>query len=272
MAVANHLAGLCREVRLVTQLGETERREQFVRTTLLPNVQAIILTKSGAPTIHKRRTVDLYSGSKLLEVYIMDDQLTSGEDARTLLTTLSQEIRDRDLTVVVDYGHGMMTAEAIDLLCDAAPFLAVNVQSNAGNRGFNPISKYRKAEYVCLAMHEVDVETRQREGTVQKRILEITRRIACPRFTITRGKDGSLHYDSLEGFKEAPALATRVLDRVGAGDAVLAVTALLAKLGAPRDVLSFVGNVAGAHLVAELGNRSPLERVALSKHITSLLK
>lgn len=272
LAVANHLAGLCREVRLVTQLGETERREQFVRTTLLPNVQAIILTKSGAPTIHKRRTVDLYSGSKLLEVYIMDDQLTSGEDARTLLTTLSQEIRDRDLTVVVDYGHGMMTAEAIDLLCDAAPFLAVNVQSNAGNRGFNPISKYRKAEYVCLAMHEVDVETRQREGTVQKRILEITRRIACPRFTITRGKDGSLHYDSLEGFKEAPALATRVLDRVGAGDAVLAVTALLAKLGAPRDVLSFVGNVAGAHLVAELGNRSPLERVALSKHITSLLK
>ena len=56
------------------------------------------------------------------------------------------------------------------------------------------------------------------------------------------------------------------------GQRGLAVTALLAKLGAPRDVLSFVGNVAGAHLVAELGNRSPLERVALSKHITSLLK
>lgn len=272
LAVANHLAGLSKEVRLVTQLGEAERREEFVRTALRPNVEATLLTKSGAPTIHKRRTVDRYSGSKLLEVYVMDDRITAGDDARALLEALKEAIHDRDLTVVTDYGHGMLTPEAIDLLCSDAPFLAVNAQSNAGNRGFNPISKYRKAEYVCLAMHEVDLETRQRDGCFQKRILEVTHRIACPRFTITHGMWGSLHYDIVEGFKEAPALATRVVDRVGAGDAVLAVTALLAKLGTPWDVLSFVGNVAGAHLVSELGNRSLLERVGLSKHITALMK
>ena len=69
-----------------------------------------------------------------------------------------------------------------------------------------------------------------------------------------------------------PALASRVLDRVGAGDAVLAVTALLVKLGAPWDIVGFVGNAAGAQMVAELGNRVPLDRIALSKHIVALLK
>lgn len=272
LAIANHLAGLCGEVKLVTQLGEAERREEFVRAALRPNVEPVFLTKSGAPTIHKRRTVDRYSGNKFLEIYVMNDRLTAADDAGALQAALSQAIHNRDLTVVADYGHGMLTPEAIALLCDSAPFLAVNVQSNAGNRGFNPISKYRRADYVCLASHEVEIETRRREGSPRDRALEITRRIACPRFTITQGKAGSLHYDAVAGFAEAPALAARVLDRVGAGDAVLAVTALLAKLGAPWDILAFVGNVAGAHLVAELGNRCPLERVALSKHIIALMK
>jgi len=272
LAIANHLAGLCGEVSLVTQLGDTERREDFVRGALRPNVKPILLTKSGSPTIHKRRIVDRYSGNKLLEVYLMEDGMTAREDARALLAALRQSLGGRDLTVVADYGHGMLTPEAIDLLCSTAPFLTVNVQSNAGNRGFNPISKYKRADYVCLAAHEVEIETRQRDGHMREGQLEIARRINCSRFTITIGKTGSLHYTPSEGFIEVPAFATRVLDRVGAGDAVLAVTALLAQLGAPWDIVGFVGNVGGAELVAELGNRMPLERVALSKHIIALMK
>ena len=83
---------------------------------------------------------------------------------------------------------------------------------------------------------------------------------------------GSLHYDVRDGFYEYPALATRVLDRVGAGDGVLATTSLLVQCGAPWDIIGFLGNVAGAELVAELGNRVPLDRVTLSKHVTALMK
>jgi bifunctional ADP-heptose synthase (sugar kinase/adenylyltransferase) len=177
----------------------------------------------------------------------------------------------RDVTVVADYGHGMLPPAAIDLLCERAPFLTVNVQSNAGNRGFNPISKYCRADYVCIAAHEVQVETRQRTVPPHEGVMVMIQHIKCPRFTVTLGKTGSIHYDG-QTFTEVPAFATRVLDRVGAGDAVLATTALLAQLGAPWDIVGFVGNVAGAELVAELGNRVLLERVSLSKHITTLLK
>jgi bifunctional ADP-heptose synthase (sugar kinase/adenylyltransferase) len=71
---------------------------------------------------------------------------------------------------------------------------------------------------------------------------------------------------------EAPSLAIQVRDRVGAGDAVLAISSLLKKLNAPWDIIAFLANVAGAELVAELGNRKPLERVPFSKHVVSLLK
>ncbi|MFP6644480.1 MAG: adenylyltransferase/cytidyltransferase family protein, partial [Candidatus Latescibacterota bacterium] len=49
LAIANHLAGFCEEVGLITYLGETERDEEFVRNALLPQVKAEFITKHGAP-------------------------------------------------------------------------------------------------------------------------------------------------------------------------------------------------------------------------------
>ena len=91
------------------------------------------------------------------------------------------------------------------MLCDRSPFLAMNVQSNAGNRGFNPVSKYKTADYVCLQQHEVEIETRQRDVDVRDQLSEVMRRIDCPRFTVTQGKLGSLHNGPNTGIVESPA-------------------------------------------------------------------
>jgi rfaE bifunctional protein kinase chain/domain/rfaE bifunctional protein nucleotidyltransferase chain/domain len=272
LAVANHLAGFCDQVGLITCLGEEERREDFIRQALLPNVQPTFVTKRGAPTIHKRRFVDQYSQSKLLELYVMDDHPLQGEDEGALRETLAAALVNCDLVVCMDYGHGVLTAPSIETLCAQSPFLAVNTQSNAGNRGFNAISKYRRADYVCLAHHEVAIETRMREGDLRDLLMEVTQRIDCANFTVTHGKAGSLHYGREYGFSEVPAFATQVVDRVGAGDAVIALTSLLVHQRAPWDIVGFVGNVAAAQVVAELGNRVPVGKMPLAKHIISLMK
>jgi rfaE bifunctional protein nucleotidyltransferase chain/domain len=271
LAVANHLADFC-DVSLIGFLGEFERREDFIRGELASNIKAHFITKHGAPTIHKRRFVDLYSQSKLLEVYIMDDHPLAIEDNRSLLEEIDKVVSDYDVVIAVDYGHGMLLDSSIDLLCNKANFLAVNTQSNAGNRGFNPISKYRRADYVCLANHEIEIETRMRDGDIGDLLMEVSRRIDCENFTVTLGKKGSLHYNTESGFSEVPAFATNIVDRVGAGDAVLALTSLLVSQKVPWDVVGLVGNVAGAELVAELGNRVPINKISLVKHIVSLIK
>lgn len=272
LAVANHLAGFCDQVELITCIGEQERREDFIRQALLPNVRPTFVTKHGAPTIHKRRFIDPYSQSKLLELYVMDDRPLQGEDETALNEVLSAALADCDLVVCMDYGHGVLTAPSIEILCAHSPFLAVNTQSNAGNHGFNPISRYRRADYVCLAHHEIAIETRMRSGELRDLLLEVAQRIDCTHFTVTRGKAGSLHYSREHGFAEVPAFATQVVDRVGAGDAVIALTSLLVYQQAPWDIVGFVGNVAGAQVVAELGNRVPVSKIPLAKHIISLLK
>jgi rfaE bifunctional protein nucleotidyltransferase chain/domain len=272
LAVANHLAGFCDQVGLITLLGESERREDFVRQALLPNVRPCFVTQQGGPTIHKRRFVDNHTGARMFELYVMDDAPLEPHNEVALVQALADIISEYDIVIVADYGHGMMTPAMIAALCDTPCFLAVNTQANAGNRGFNAISKYPHADYVCLAMHEVALETRLRDADWRDSVLEVTKKIDCPRFTVTRGRDGSVHYGPECGFTEVPALATQVVDRVGAGDAVLAVTSLLVAQDAPWDIVGFVGNLAGAQMVAELGNRVSVSKASIARHAISLMK
>jgi len=272
LAVANHVAGFCGQVGLITFLGESERREDLVRRTLLPNVNPCFVTRKRAPTIHKRRFVDAHTGARMFELYVMEDGTLKTEEEKALAEALAETIDNYDIVVVMDYGHGMLTASTIELLCENARFLAVNTQANAGNRGFNTISKYPRADYVCLAMHEVALETRMRHGDWRDLALEVMRRIKCPHFTITWGKYGSLHYTVDGDFIQVPAFAPRVVDRVGAGDSVLAVTSLLVAQGAPWDIVGFVGNLAGAQMVAELGNRATVSKASIAKHVSSLMR
>lgn len=272
LAVANHVAGLGCQVELVCQLGEVDRREEFIRSHLLPNVVPQFTTRHNAPTIFKRRFVDTHTNARVFETYRMDEHDASAADQAATADALRNAAKKSDVVVVADYGHGMITRPAVMALTESARFLAVNTQANAGNRGYNLISKYPRADYVCLAGHEAQLEARMPHADWHEVARILAGRIECPAFTITRGKGGSFHLAVPGEIYDAPALATYVTDRVGAGDAVLAVTSVLKAVGAPWSVIAFLGNLAGAHMVADLGNRSTINRASLTKAVTALLK
>jgi rfaE bifunctional protein nucleotidyltransferase chain/domain len=272
VATANHAAGLGGEVGFIAQLGEMERREDFIRRHLLPNVEARFTNRRNAPTIHKRRFVDAGTGARVFELYTMDDGVAHQDDEAALIAAINEMAPAYDLVVVADYGHGMMTPAAVQALADKAKFLVVNTQANAGNRGFNTVSKYPRADYICLAGHEVQLETRMKHAGWLELIDIVASRVACPNFTVTVGKSGTIHRAPDGSFTEVPAFASVVTDRVGAGDAVLAITAPLVAIGAPWDIVGFIGNIAGGQMVADLGNRVTINRVSLVKAITALMK
>lgn len=272
LACANHVAGFCRDVDVITFLGDRDDYEEFIRSKLKANITPRFLKKSNSPTIVKQRFVEKYLSQKLFEVYHMnDDPLTANEDA-DLCGMLEESLPGYDVVIVTDYGHGMISKRAIELLCEKSKFLVVNTQSNAGNNGLNAISKYPRADYVCLANREYALETRDRRMSPEEMILQVSQKLGCSRLMMTQGKYGSIAFSPQDGFKHVPALATQVVDRVGAGDAVLCLTALCVAQGAPAELTAFLGNVVGAEAVAILGNQRSIERIPLYRHIECLLK
>lgn len=272
LACANHLAGFVDRVDVLTMLGDGGDEEPFVRESLKPNVTPLLLEKRGSPTIVKQRFVEKYLSQKMFEVYRMNDAPLDAAAESELCDRLTHILPRYDLVVVADYGHGMLGARAIEILGRHARFLAVNTQSNAANHGFNMISRYPRADYVCLAHREVALETRNQQLTCEEMARHVAAKLDCPRVMITRGSLGSLFHTAPDHFDRVPALATKVVDRVGAGDAVLCVTALCAAMEAPSEITTFIGNVVGAEAVTIMGNARSIERTPTFRHIECLLK
>ncbi|MBV8245677.1 MAG: adenylyltransferase/cytidyltransferase family protein [Candidatus Eremiobacteraeota bacterium] len=272
LAVANHLAGFCRSVELVSYLGANgDPHENLIRSSLKPNVRPNFIYKKNSPTILKRRYIERVLFTKLFELYMINDEPISEEEEGVLGSLLDARLENADLVVAADFGHGLITPRIVAQLASSDRFLAVNTQVNAANIRFHAISNYRRADYVCINEGELRLDARNRTAAVDHLIGGLNEKLNCSRFLVTRGKSGVSYFESGRQV-DSPSFAHNVVDRIGAGDAVLAITSACAAAGTPPEILAFLANVIGALKVEIMGNRSSVDRVSTIKFIESLLK
>lgn len=273
VAAANHLASFCAQVDIVTCLGSVNSHEEMIRTHLRPNVSLTALRREGAPTTCKSRFLDSYTLRKLFEVYSMDDTALPSPLASRLDDLLDQRLDQYDVVVVTDFGHGLLGPSTIDLLCRKARFLAVNTQTNSGNFGFNMVTKYPRADYISIDTNEARLALHDKFTDMADLVAgPMAESIDCPRIIVTQGKLGCVAYDRGAGVWRVPALTSTIVDTVGAGDAFFAITAPMVARGIPMELVGFLGNAAGALKVGIVGHRTSVEKPALVKFITALLK
>lgn len=272
IACANHVASFVDHVDVLTQLGRDYDQIGFVKDSLKANVNAFFIERKKSCTIVKERFVEKYLSQKIFEVYRMGDEFYDLEADSLLKQKLMEILPNYDLVIVADYGHGMMTQSTIDIVCKHSRFLAVNTQTNAGNYGFNFISRYPRADYVCLNQREVALETRNQLMTPQEMTRYVSNKLSCRQVMITRGSYGMVLHTAPDAYVEMPALATKVVDRVGAGDAVLCLSSLCAAINCDPTVMSFIASLAAADAVSMVGNQKNVEKNSLIRQAESMLK
>jgi rfaE bifunctional protein kinase chain/domain/rfaE bifunctional protein nucleotidyltransferase chain/domain len=272
LAIANHLAGLCRSVTLIATLGPEPDLEGFVRSRMRPNVHLHLIKTPQRPTVVKRRFLEHSSLNKMFEVQFLDD---SPHDAATdgqLVEAIARALPAHDMVVVSDFGHGLLTEAARETLCASDRFIAVNSQSNSANFGFNPITKYRRLDYGCIHELELRVAACSQHGEVETLVEKVREQVQASYFTVTRSTKGTYLRRRDGEVHTCPSMANRIVDRVGAGDTVFSATAPLAKIGAPLEIIGLVGNCAGAMAVQTVCNRDFIDRATLSKFLQHILK
>ncbi len=272
LAIANHLAGFCDRVDLVSSLGATDSREEFIAGHLKKNISAKWFMRSDGPTIVKRRYVSHFMATKLFEISDFNAAPVTGALAAEVVAHLEQTLSQYDLVVVGDFGHGFMSSEIRNTLSANSPFLAVNAQLNSINTGYNFVTQYRKCDYVCIDEEEARMAMRDRYGPLEDIVLGLHKALGCQIVTVTRGVHGSLTYTDKDGFVAAPILSGQVVDTIGAGDAFLSITAACASRHFPPDLIGLIGNAVGALAVRIMGNKESVEFPALGKFLTSMLR
>lgn len=272
LAAANHIAGFCRHVHLATSLGTKNSYKDFIVKHLKPNVKPKFFFRDDGPTTVKQRFIEHAFLSKLFEVCFIDDHPLPLKVEEKLHRYLDAVIKNFDLVLVADFGHGFIEKNTVKLLVKKAKFLAVNAQTNSANTGYNLITKYPRADYICIDEPEMRLATHSKFENIEDLILLMSKKIKYKKMIVTLGHKGSIGYTAKDGFSMVPVFSKEIVDRIGAGDAFLSITAPCAAKGYPMDVIGFIGNAVGALKVLIVGNRSSVEAVPLYKFITTLLK
>jgi cytidyltransferase-like protein len=271
LTIANNCKGWSHEVSAISFVNEKCSDFKQVSIKIDSEITLDFVYVKDRPTILKHRFVDSGSSTRLFEYYDFKDAALEVNDENRILEKINSRVLGADVVILADYGHGFFTDRIISKLEVESKFLAVNTQANAGNRGYNTISKYRKADLLSLNGSELQLELRDKNPDYLTIIPQMMVDKKSTRAILTLGGDGMMVFDKAGEHILVPALATRIVDKVGAGDSVLSISSLLTAVGAPLDVVGFVASLVAAHEISQLGHQSGLSRNDLKKHAKSIL-
>jgi sugar/nucleoside kinase (ribokinase family) len=252
LAVAKHFSGLGINVNVITKWANAD--QNFIMNEINLNKKIKVFNLGSTKSIKKTRYVDRSSNARVFESYELpneEDYLTTPQEIKKLVDIKKIEF---DHLVVMDYGHNFFDHKITkEYLKFDAP-VTVNTQSNAGNRGFNPISNYVDADIVFLNGSEVQVEMRNKISKLENIITDLGNKLNCKELYVTNGSAGIVAWSKAKGIIVSPTFAPNIIDRTGAGDALLATISSLRMGNAPIEIATFFGNIAGSLLVGVMGN------------------
>jgi rfaE bifunctional protein kinase chain/domain/rfaE bifunctional protein nucleotidyltransferase chain/domain len=271
LAIANNCQGWASKVSVLSFVGKDANDYSDVFGMINKKIELNLIRTDDRPTILKHRFVDKNSDTRVFEFYNFENDDLPDIATAELEILINKASANSDILIAADYGHGLFSPQIIENITKQKPFLAVNTQSNAGNRGYNTISKYSRADFVCLNSGELQLEMRSRNPDYFVIIPQILKRINAKYAAVTLGGEGLVVFDNLGNHAKVPAFATKVVDKVGAGDAVLAISSMLASVGAPVKVIGFLANLIAAHEVSQLGHQTSLALSDIKKHAKAIL-
>lgn len=272
IAVANHVSQFAKDVTLVTGFGDIDSHEDFIRSKLNNNIELVVEYFENAPTVTKRRFVD-GDLNKFFEVYFYQEEPKLQASGERVIGWLNENLSEYDLVIVADFGNGFISQPMIESLTTRSKVLAVNTQINSGNRGYHVISRYRRADFVSLNEPEIRLAAHNRHDDLDSVCQKVAAAVDAKYLSVTRGTKGVVMFDICERqTNRVPALSSRVVDRIGAGDAYLSLSSLCLAKGLKPEIANFVGSVAAAMDVQIVCNRKPIDRIELKKYVTTLLK
>ena len=264
-----------KNVSFYTVLGDDDAGKYAQEKITEYQLNANTFQDDTRPTTQKRR---YRVGNKtLLRVNDFRDHDIGVDIQEAILSKLVAEIDNIDLVVFSDFNYGVLPQSLVDAiveLCnDKKVMIAADSQTSSQ---VGDISRFRNVDLITPTEREVRVALNNtRDGLI---ILteKLHQKMQCHNIIVTLADEGALLHVTDSGKirswtnDKIPALATNVVDPAGAGDCMLASTAMALASGGDLWLSSLIGSVAAACQVSKVGNQ-PLSFQELQQAFDQLL-
>jgi rfaE bifunctional protein kinase chain/domain len=270
--VAKHLRAAGAEVTFSTVLGNDAYKDFVLEDLKKFGVHCMPIIDSTRPTTNKNAIVA--ENYRLLKVDTLDNRSISEKITEQLRHQISETAGDA--IVFSDFRHGMFNRDTIPQLTSAIrPGVFRVADSQVASRWGN-ILEFEGFDLITPNEREARFALGDQDSVIRPLALELHRRSKCKTVILKCGDRGIITYRSdsptdFRAFFTVDSFADRVVDAVGAGDALLAY-ATLAMIATRNDVIaSILGNMA-AGIECEHDGNVPVTPELVLKKIDALEK
>ncbi|HEY2588171.1 MAG TPA: PfkB family carbohydrate kinase [Tepidisphaeraceae bacterium] len=256
--VALHLAGLGAQPMLISALADDDLSGQIAMRLEAAGID--VQCHSGRREIVCKHRY-LADQTKLFKV---DSGSTTPGDAQLeglLAAKILSAADGADAVIFTDFGYGMITAgllgRVLPDLRKRVPVLAADVSGHQSN-----LLHFRGVDLLCPTEREVREAQHDFTSGLGAVVWKMLKSTGARRAIITLGKQGLVTFDGTEQplpprlpSEYVPALAPHAIDPLGCGDALLATATLALTTGGSLEAAAFLGAIAAAIEVQELGNQ-----------------
>jgi len=270
--VAKHLRAAGADVIFSTVLGNDAYRNFVVDDLRTFGVNVVPIIDETRPTTNKNAIVS--EGYRLLKVDTLDNRSISDKIVEQLKHQIAQH--RTQAMVFSDFRHGIFNRVTIPPLTAAIRNGAYRVADSQVASRWGNILEFEGFDLITPNEREARFALGDQDSVVRPLALELHRRSKCKTVILKCGDRGIITYRSdsptdFRAFFTLDSFADRVVDAVGAGDALLAY-ATLAMIATKNDVIaSILGNMA-AGIECEHDGNVPVTPEQVLKKIDAVEK
>lgn len=256
--VAAHAAGLGAHVDYFTVAGRDQSKIVADQRLAEYGVNGHVLLDDSRPTTLKRRF--RARGKTLLRVSHLRQHGLGVDLQGTLLKQMLPLVEQADVLIFADYNYGCLPQPLVDAITDAGRRrgLLMIADSQCSSQ-IGDVSRFRGMTLLTPTEREARISTHNHEDGLVV-LAEALRRQASARNVLLKlGSEGVLVHAELSQNNQwltdrLPAFSLTPRDPAGAGDSLLATSALALAAGAPLWQAAYLGSIAAACQVDRLGN------------------
>ena len=269
LATAKHISNFVKMPTLLTVVGSDTNTNHLIKKSFKNQCKLVLFKDNNRKNIQKTRYLDGQM-RKLFQSNDVPFEDINKNIEKKIIFYLNKSLKYYDLVVINDFGHGLLTSKIRKLIEKKSNKLAINVQSNSANLGYNFFNKYKKCDYLTMDEPEARMATGERFAKIDHVVKGIKKIINAKIIAVTHGPKGTRIFDKDKNFY-IPALSTQAVDTLGAGDAFFAISSIYSLADKNARNLAFIGNLSGALKIKYLGHEKTIKQNEFFIYLKSLL-
>ena len=264
--VAKHIRAAGADVTFTTVLGKDALQELVLKDLDAAGIHCTPIIDETRPTTNKNAIVaDTY---RLLKVDTLDNRSISDK----ILERIQNQIKTvpTDAVVFSDFRHGIFNRATAPVLCASIPEGIFKVADSQVASRWGNILEFQGFDLITPNEKEARFSLGDQDSVVRPLALELFRKSHAKLLILKCGDRGIVTYrmdspDDYRAFFAIDSFAGRVVDAVGAGDALLSY-ATLSMIATKNEVIAAIlGNMAAGIECEQEGNIPVTPEMVLHK-------